>query len=112
MAGIENKKYNTIKLKAIIAMAAALMSGAGGTTSIQAKGDSDRGSCREFHAKKDGDKRAHVRRDQGSRGLQARRGFGGPRGPMASRSHQGSGDSKAKQARGSQRGQPRGKNLS
>ena len=112
MAGIENKKYNTIKLKAIIAMAAALMSGAGGTTSIQAKGDSDRGFCREFHAKKDGDKRAHVRRDQGSRGLQARRGFGGPRGPMASCSHQGSGDSKPEHARGGQRGQPRGKNLS
>ncbi len=93
-------------------MAAALMSGAGGTTIIQAKGDSDRGSCREFHAKKDGDKRAHVRRDQGSRGLQARRGFGGPRGPMASCSHQGSGDSKPEHARGGQRGQPRGKNLS
>ena len=92
-------------------MAAALMIGAGGTATVQAKGDRDRGSCREVHAKKDGDKRAHARRDQGSRGSQARRGFGGPRGPMASRSHQGSGGSKAQHARGGQKGQPREKKV-
>ena len=90
-------------------MAAALMIGAGGTATVQAKGDRDRGSCREVHAKKDGDKRMHARRDQGSRGSQARRGFGGPRGSMASRSHQGSGGSKAQHARGGQKGQPREK---
>ena len=92
-------------------MSAVLMRGAGGTTTIQVKGYSDRGSCREAHAKKDGDERAHARRDQGSRDLQARRGFGGPRGPMASRSHQGSGGSKAQHSRSGQKGQPRGKKF-
>ena len=92
-------------------MAAALMIGAGGTATVQAKGDRDRGSCREVHAKKDGDKRAHTRRDQGFRGSQARRGFGGPRGSMASRSHQGSGGFKAQHARGDQKGQPRGNKV-
>ena len=89
-------------------MSAALMRGAGGTTTIQVKVYSDRGFYREAHAKKDGDKRAHARRDQGSRDLQARRGFVGPRGPMASRSHQGSGGSKAQHARGGRRSRRRG----
>ena len=89
-------------------MTAALMIGAGGTTTVQAKGDRGRGSCRGVHAKKDGDKRAHARRDQGSRGSQARRGFGGPRGPMASGGHQGPGGPKGPHVRGGQKGQPRG----
>jgi hypothetical protein len=64
-----------MKLKTIIAMTAALMIGAGETTTVQAK--EDRASCREVHAKKDGDKRAHARHDQGFRGSQVRGGFRG-----------------------------------
>jgi len=102
-------KHDIMKLKTIIAMTAALMIGAGETTTVQAK--EDRASCREVHAKKDGDKRAHARHDQGFRGSQVRGGFRGPRGPMASRSHQGSGGSKAQHTRGGQKGQPRGNKV-
>ncbi len=48
-------------------MTAALMIGAGGTTTVEAKGDRDRGSRQEVYKKKNSDKRAQARRDQGSR---------------------------------------------
>ena len=92
-------------------MTVALMIGAGGSTPVQAQGNRDRGFRSEANEKKNSDKRAHTRRDQGSRGSQARGGFRGPRGLMASRGHQGSDGPKDQHARGGQKGQPRGNKV-
>tara|TARA_B100000378_G_C17962528_1_gene384083 strand:+ start:116 stop:514 length:399 start_codon:yes stop_codon:yes gene_type:complete len=100
-----------MKLKTLIAMTVALMIGAGGSTPVQAQGNRDRGFRSEANEKKNSDKRAHTRRDQGSRGSQARGGLRGPRGLMASRGHQGSDGPKDQHARGGQKGQPRGNKV-
>ena len=92
-------------------MTTALMISAGGTTTVQAKGNRDRGFRSEANEKKNSDKRAHTRRDQGSRGSQARGGFRGSRGLMASRGHRGSGGLKGQHARSSQKGRPRGNKV-
>lgn len=97
-----------MKLKTVTAMTAALMIGTGGTTTVEAKEDLDRGSRREVHNNKNNAKRAQARRNQDSHGPQFRGAFGGPRGPMASGGHQGPGGPKGPHVRGGQKGQPRG----